>query len=290
MINHIRTLLLDESGQNKPDWSFPLEEFVPTDFSPQKFPAEVKRVWNTLFGLKPDRAYKNWRLFQLSTLAQSSDLLKYWFTFDPRVTHFDKPNDDYSQDYGKAKVYMTKGNSLVSLVLSYSNGFISPFPEISLTNQTTRPDDLNVYFSGKLLPDDVNGKSYSSWKIDLNSSNELQVQNLSNKALNKTYQLVFSSGLSQPIILEGLDLGILFKNAGEASWSIDAVSKPEKDIGVVLANLDSLSTTDLQYVFSGSRPEVKTFKNYWTKNEDTAERLTALTLALAYKIDEKRER
>lgn len=289
MINHIRTLLLDEDGNKKPDWSYPLEEFVPTDFKAQKFPFVLRKVWNAIFGVKPDRAYKNWRLFQLSELAQASSLVEYWTSLDSRITHFDKPNKNYSEEYGKATFYLNKNGTTKSLVVEYANNLVSPVPGTSLVNQTTRPEELDLFISGKLLSDDISGKCYSIFKMDLNASDVLEIRSLTDKTLNQSHVLTFSSGLSQVITLPGLDLRLSFKDNGPASWNIDVVSKPTRDLGTIVANLDSLPNSDVLQLFSGNSSAVKTFKNHWLEDDNLVERLSAIVLALAYKIHEARD-
>lgn len=289
MINHIRTLLLDEEGSNKPGNNYPLEEFVPTSFKPAKMKFELRKVWNTLFGNKPDRAYKNWRLFQLSELAQASNLIEHWQTFDKRITHFDKPAEDYSKEYGKVLASRVSNGTVVSIVMAYANGVISVLPSEQAVNQTNNQEDLGLLFTGKILADEVLGRSYSVWQLDFNAANYLDIKNLTDAVVQESQQLSFTQGLSQAVELKGTGLDLKFKNAGPASWTFDIIARPSKDIGVVLANLDNLPKYELEALFTGKHKDLAKFKDYWFKQDELCERMTAISLALAYRLEERRE-
>ena len=289
MINHIRTLLLDEEGSNKPGNNYPLEEFVPTVFKPAKMKFELRKVWNTLFGNKPDRSYKNWRLFQLSELAQASDLMGHWQTFDKRITHFDKPAEDYSKEYGKVLASRVSNGNVVSIVMAYANGVISVLPSEQAVNQTNNQEDLGLLFTGKILADEVLGRAYSVWQLDLNAANYLDIKNLTDAVVQESQQLSFTQGLSQAVALKGTGLDLKFKNADPASWTFDIIARPNKDIGVVLANLDNLPKYELEALFTGKHKDLTKFKDYWFKQDELCERMTAVSLALAYRLEERRE-
>lgn len=289
MINHIRTLLLDESGSNKPAENYPLEEFVPTTFKPSRMSFELRKVWSVLFGTKPDRAYKNWRLFQISELAQASDLLEHWSAFDSRITHFDKPSDDYSREYGKVLASRVKNGNVLNIVMTYSNGSLAPSSAEGLVNQTLKQEDLGLTFTGKLTADEILGRSLSTWKLDLANDDTLDIKNLTDGFVQESQLLNFSYGMSQAINLKGLGLDLKFMDEGPASWTLEATARPNKDLGVVLANLDNLPKPDLESLFVGKHKDLQKFKEYWFKHEDLVERITALVLALAYKIEERRE-
>ena len=289
MINHIRTLLLDEDGSNKPASNYPLEEFVPTTFKTQRMPSELRKVWHALFGNKPDRAYKNWRLFQLSELAQASDLLEHWYRFDSRVTHFSKPSQDFSTEYGRVLASIIVSEGVTSIALADGPDGLSPVANAEAINSTTNQEALGLNFLGALTADEALGRCYSIWSLQLNPADDLVVQSLSDMGLRDEYSLTFEQGLSQAVTLRGSGLGLKFRDAGAASWNIELAARPSKDLGTVLANLDNIPSYELEGLFSGKSRELATFKNYWTKNDNLAERVTALVLALAFKIEEKRD-
>jgi hypothetical protein len=288
MINHIRTLLLNENGSNKPGYAFSLEEYVPDDFKADTLVFGCKKIWNVLFGTSPDRAYKNWRLFQLSRLAESSDLLEYWSKFDSRLTHFNKPKVDRSLEYGRVQVNRA-GDNHASIVYTVSERGLTVDNTLSEPNQVVDPEIIGVNLSGRPIADDTRGRCLSYWKLSLDMSNELEVTNINEPNIYESYILTFSSNLSQQINLHGSGIIVQFRPvAASSSWVLDAVAAPAMDLGTVLANLDILSDTDTDFIFSGAFPEYSVFKSYWKENKDSAERLSAITLALGYKIAETR--
>lgn len=289
MINHIRTLLLDERGDNKPDSSYPLEEFVPTSFKPDRMPFELRKVWNVLFGNRPDRAYKNWRLFQISEVAQASDLLEHWRTFDARITHFDKPAADYSTEYGTVLASRNKNGQILNLKLVSSAETVSAVKSDTLLNQASSAEDLGLSFSGRLVADEVLGRCFSTWALELNNADELDLKNLSDSSVSEVQTLSFDQTLSQAVSLRGSGLLLKFRDQGPASWTLETVARPSKDLGTVVANLDNLPRYELEGLFAGKRKELSVFKNYWFKNDNLAERITAITLALAYRLEERRD-
>jgi hypothetical protein len=289
MINHIRTLLLDEKGDNKPGDSYPLEEFVPTSFKPARMPFELRKVWNVLFGNKPDRAYKNWRLFQISEVAQASDLAEHWFTFDSRITHFNKPAADHSTEYGTVLASRNKNGQILNLKLVSTAETVSAVQSSDLLNQASSAAELGLSFTGRLTADETLGRCYSVWVLELNNADELGLNNLSDASANEVQALSFSQGLSQAVSLKGSGLSLKFGDQGPASWTLETVARPSKDMGTIVANLDNLPRYELEVLFAGKRKELGVFKDYWFKNDNLAERVTALVLALAFKIEEKRD-
>lgn len=288
MVNHIRTLLLNEDGSGKPGNAFPLEEYVPSDFKASDFTFDCLKIWRTLFGFSPDRAYKNWRLYQLSILAEASSLTDYWYKFDPRITHFSKSKRDRSLDYGR--VTITRDATATNISYFEGDGILSIDKNLTGFNQTDSPEIIGVYARGVPTADETKGKCLSFWKLDLNNMDELDVQCLNDKTIRDSHNLVFTSGLSQSITLPGTNVTIQLRDVGVTTWSVDIVAKPATDIGTVLANLDNTSEVDIDAIMSGVYSEYKTFKDYWKQNQDTAERLSAIVLALAYKLEEKRQK
>ena len=286
MVNHIRTLLLNEDGAGKPGYAFPLEEYVPTDFKSNKLTFDYLKIWKNIFGYSPDRAYKNWRLHQLSTLAEVSSLGSYWTKFDNRITHFNKEKKDKSLDYGK--VVITRDATASTIVYFANDGVITIDRNLDGVNQTDSSEIIGVYARGVPEADEAKGRCTSLWKIDLNSSDELDIQCLSDKTIRESYTLVFTGGLSQSVTLPGVNVTLQFRDVGATTWTIDITAKPKTDVGTVLANLESVPDAEMDVILTGSYSEYKTFSDYWKYNQETAERLSAVTLALAYKIEEKR--
>jgi len=281
MVNHIRTLLLNEDGLKSPGSSFPLEEYVEKDFSSINMPFECEKVAKVLFGNNSDRGYKNWRLYQLSRMAESTDLFPYWFKFDSRATHFDKPDYDDSTEYNKIRVASVSYGTKVTFNYTIE-GLSVPKADLASFN------DLDLLLLGNLRPDDINGRAISSWSVKLTSGNILELYDTANPNVGSVTTLSYSSALSQRVPLPGTGLDVAIRPNTSNEWIIDIVAKPTADLGTVLANLDAMSDIDTNFVLSGSYSEFEVFSNYWKNSSELPERLTAITLGLAYKLEEKR--
>jgi hypothetical protein len=281
MVNHLRTLLLNENGSNRPGYSYPLEEYVASDFVVSKMPFECQKIWNILFGMSPDRAYRNWRLYQIAQFAEASDLKKYWYKFDNRITYLDRQAYDESKVFGKVNVTKASTGAVIDFVDS-ANGIV-----VDPVQLQTDSESVGMFLSGKLISDESKGRCKNTWKIDLTSSTSLQVTNLTTN-VSDYYTLSFSNNLSSSVPLPGTGLTVQFRPVTSETWSLDTTAKPSTDVGTVLANLKSIGDLEIGYIFSGDYPEYATFSEYWHKNENLAERISAVALGLAYKLEEKR--
>jgi hypothetical protein len=285
MINHIRTVLLNEDGTARMDGLFPMEEYVPYDYKKTKLTAPVDRVWRTLFNSNPDRAYKNFRLYQLSCLARCSALVDLWTSKDSRITHFDTIPDANASQYGTVRVY--RNGSFVRY--SDSPGWLTKISTVSESSQITDEEVIGAYPSGMPECDESKGKCKSSWSITVDVSNNYSVSCLDkNVFFNGT--LSFTNGLSAPITLTGSGISIKIKNGNTGLFTVEILATPSTDIGTVLKNLDNMNQADIAEVMNNGDENSDKLKGYWTSSTDLADRLTAMTLALGYKIDSLRSK
>lgn len=280
MINHIRTLLLNEDGSNKPGANYPLEEYVPPDFQAVKLSFELKKVWCVLFGLSPDRAYKNWRLHQLLRAAEVSSLFKECLKFDPRNTTFGLNDKTVDGNYGKLTI------------TNVANKLISVYVQQGTTLQTASGDsseDVKAFLAGSLSSDDNKGVCYGLYSLKTNNT-QITSTNLANGSFTQFTQAGSSvNGYRPPVkYISELDANIYLSSDSVGEWYVEYVSRPAIDLGTVLANLKNLADVDLNYLFAGELPEYKKFKDYWYRGTDLVDRVTAVALALAYKIEEAR--
>lgn len=84
MINHARTLLLNQSSGN----SSKFEEYISSNFIPtNELPEYILAIRNCLFGHKPTRSAKNLRIRQLLSIVHSGRYDEYLRSFDSRITY-----------------------------------------------------------------------------------------------------------------------------------------------------------------------------------------------------------
>lgn len=91
MLNHVRTLLLNQSQQPySPEYDF-AEEIVPPEFRRRSLTGLAAILHSGLFGSSPDRLFCNLRLRQLLTLLHASSLANYLTAADARITYTLEP-------------------------------------------------------------------------------------------------------------------------------------------------------------------------------------------------------
>lgn len=288
MVNHIRTLLLNETGTNKPGYSFPLEEYVPSDYKVIIPNDACRRALIALFGVYPDRAYKNWRLYQISKIAEACGFDKYWYKFDGRVTHFGRTDTEIDNNFGKVVIGSNYLNDAKTLTYYSSNGGVSVSKDLSSVSQTASEEEIGAFVSGYPSSDESRGRVLSYWQIESGTGGTLSVKRLSDPAYEDNITLSFSGGLSDAVVLRGSGLQIKFRNHTNSSWDLTVVGRPTTDIGVVMANIDAMGSEVPDYLFSSSYSEVKELKRYWDSSVDANERLSAFVIALGYRLEEKR--
>jgi len=88
MINHYRTILLNESGSKNQDMTYPGEEYVDPSFTKKKITSKLDTVRKLLLGQSPDRAFINYRLKQITTMWHDSILKDEVVSADNRITYW----------------------------------------------------------------------------------------------------------------------------------------------------------------------------------------------------------
>jgi hypothetical protein len=251
VVNHLRTLLLDVDGSLRPGREYPGEEYVPPDFRTRVYPAGLRQVWRALFGTYPDRAYRNYRLRQLTTLVHDSPLAELVTALDRRVTYWPhRADDDRWARYGTTRI------------------------EAVNDSQST----LNLI--GDLVADDTIGRARFEWRVEVLSGNRVRVG-------DTTYDVTYPGGLSTSVPLgAGLTCRVHQSGLGDA-WYVSAVAKPARDVGAVLASAETAVGSAERVLFSGGEP-YDTLGEMWRRADFLPLRLGALVVALAYRVDESR--
>lgn len=218
MINHLRTLLLDEDGVNWPGGGFPGEEYVPPEFRRRPMPLECRHPWRVLFGSNPDRAYKNYRLRQYMTLLHTSDLAAEVLAFDPRVTYWPLRAGDTRLD-------------------GYGTTTVSALPHTV--------GELVV--GGDLSANDARGQSRFEWRVSVESGNRVSVN-------MRQFDVTFTDGLSSAFPI-GQGLTAKVRENVDDAWSVEALARPARDVGTVAATLARTLGASQAFLF-GPDPEL----------------------------------
>lgn len=260
MINHVRTLLLNQPGTNSPGSGYPGEEFVPPAFQPKALPSSIVAVHRALFGDRSDRVLMNWRLRAYLGLLHSNELSEYVTGLDPRITYLPIRNDLFD---------MAARGPLVTTV--------------------TNPDSQRLTVLCNFLALRAANRCLYSWTVTV-GANDVTVQYTDDggnpKAIVTPYTI--TDGLSNVISLPGTDASIRFSSGSGASWNIELVLQPGRTFPEIVSDVEAALTVDREEVIFGKTPvePYLTFSNLWNKHDQMLYRLSGLLLGLAYRIND----
>lgn len=289
MINHIRTLLLNQSGSNSFGEDFPLEEYVPEGFRPAKMSGLCKNIWQTIFGKEPDRAYLNYRLFEIVRCLDTSDLSQHVTKFDSRITYDPYEASEFIKGFDLVEVTKIQNNTAKKgTYTKKENTFVFSSNEENFL-RANNEEDLAIFITGNFKPNDGKGIALNKWRLYYQSSDYMTIECLTAPVSEENRTVTFQNGLSEAIPLRQSDLTVKIREYDYTTWNLDVFSKPLINIASVVANLDALPLESLNYIFSGKYPEYEEFKTRWFKDDSFVNRVAAVSLALAYKIEEERE-
>lgn len=262
MFNHARTLLLNIDGSNNPGPDYLGEELVPVDFRSVNLTSSLNSVRRVLFGAQPDRAILNYRIYQLLSLIEKTDLQSFVTDLDPRITY-----------------KLGAENSLAvhetwEPVISQYGGTLSD--QISLVGSPARPD--------------FTGKSFYSFDVSVESSSTVRVNRQTPPIDNTLFSFALTSGLSEPIELKYTGYSFRLNTTSSLSaWTVSGYLRPQLNIASFVSTFESLGDDNFAGLFGVSDDEPwNTFRNLWYNSDDAVYRLAAIVLALVYRTEHLR--
>lgn len=265
MINHLRTLLLNESGPAV--YEYPGSEYTPPSFVRKKLPAYMVRIFELLYGKDPDITKKNYRAYQLLLSVHSSDLDYLAKKLDPRVTYwpFDK-------------------NKLI-------------FPHIV----SVIGDTKGLQIVDRCLTETAAGRIYYKWTVrvtgyTINGSGEVTDISTDIKQVYPQYAVPIDKvnsvtrDLSEKIVLPGSSMGLLISTSVPVGtdWIIKAVAEPRLDLGEVLQQIRSSQASVELFAPSLEEPWPELI-SAWNDVSRPTRQLAALALAIGYRMDKFEE-
>ena len=205
MINHYRTTLLNINGKNWPGLEFPGEELVDNTFAAKPLTGAIASAYRLLFGERPERAYINYRLRQLTTMWHDGPLHAEAVSADSRLTYWPLKFSANMSVYGTVKV--------------------DPI------NQWTSPDYKSLAVP---VADDSAGRALFTYDA-LIDNGSCTVKDEYNGRLFTAPNLggYFNFGNNIKLAL------------GNGHYRIEAIGLPQKDIGQVLADFEAVFKNDL---------------------------------------------
>lgn len=259
MINHVRTLILNENGANRPAPDFFMEEYVDPKYGQLSLPAYLAQARTPLFGDGADTSYKNYILRLVMTLLHSTEFASYVYALDPRVTYLNRPS-----------------------VVGTPN-VLTATP----TNGLAVTGDAEIVGT----PDSTPQRVQWDWDVEVLSGGPpiYQVRVSRRQPYESAiFSVGFADGHSDLIPLSGqAQLFFRFKSTmtiGE-TWAASATILPTVNVSDIVAACEK--SVDTGQLFGNTDP-FKTFGELWRKHVYLNYRLSGYLLAVAYRTEEVR--
>jgi hypothetical protein len=174
------------------------------------------------------------------------------------------------------------------------NPFANPTLYDASVVQTVGTTKQLTYVGGNIAPD-ATGAAYLQWLVTVDSPSNVETRLLS--PLRSTVNAyTITDSVSQLIPLPGVaGSSIRFQSPDVGDqWKISLLSRPEADLGSILATLRLVGDDAIAEVFAKTRPEgsvepIKTLRNLWEEHHELGMQLGALVLALIYRTDSIRK-
>jgi hypothetical protein len=263
VINHARTLLLNESGVSQPVGGL-LPEFIDPRFAPLVVPRYIASIQRALFGSGADRSYKNAVVHALMTVLHSTEFVDYVKALDSRFTYL-----------GHQSIIKSKNIIQVTPITGETfadDGFVIGTPESNNLNPRVEWLWHVTIVSGGPTQFTVNVRWEQGQKEQL-------------------FDVAFQAAQSDFIPLVGQpNLFFQIRNhavSGE-HWAVSLQAVPAVDLSAAFATLESLGTATLGNLFAPRVAPYTVFEQLWRGHPEMVYRLSGLLLALIYKLEEIR--
>jgi len=259
MYNHARTLLVNLPGSTVSYANVPYDELIPAGYAPVKLPTYMEAFRSRLFGVSPDRAMLNYRMVQLLTMIETTQLQSHILELDPRITY-----NNYST---KWKV----NTAFEPTVVKYLGS-----------------DNSHLDVLGNSMSPDASGISGYEYLVTTDGTN-ITVARQTNPVRKTSEVVVLDGGLSQVVSLPLSGYKVRVNTANTAGWTLRGCLRPTTSLSNIEQTLRSVGEPYLLQLFG--TPDVEpylTFRNCWKKHPEFAYRLGGLVLAMIYRTEEIR--
>jgi len=256
MINHVRTLLMNETAD--PGFQEPGEEFIDPTFLPRTVPSSRLRYRSVLFGATPDRVMLNYRMRQLLPLLHETDLVEFVMEDDERLTYSFESNPFFDPTIYNPRIVQTAGSN------------------------------VQLQLLGPPMISDSSGSMKQTWIVTIRSGNTVDVsQQQVNPVVVNNYPYTITSGLSSHVPVPGSSENFfIFEEPSVGDqWFVTLYSRPQASLGTLLLAaraVEEPSRLDLfqRDMAAGHSEPLQTFYNMFVEHPDTAYALGGLLLAI----------
>lgn len=260
MINDVRTLLLNQDGDQTYPAGYPGEEYVPPAYRARTLSGPLGRIRRTLFGGRPDRAMLNLRLAQyLGVLAALEETRGFLTLEDVRITYRPGVRRDFFTAFLAGPTIVQTAGTTASLT-------VGGYSEARAQERCRHVFTLTVVDSDEVT---------RTWIDDLGVPH------------SETVVYATTDGLGGPVSLPGTDLWALFQPTSGAAWSITTLLIPQDGLAQVAARaLTAAGSGDaFEELFVGGSP-YDDFLALYQDHPSWPGRLAGLLLALAWRTRE----
>lgn len=254
MINHVRTLLLNEPGERIPAGAHRSEAYIPL-FKPVVLDTPLMKVYEVLYGTDPDYEGKLFRTAQYMAILHSTEFVEYVTALDPRITYDPLRPNLFDQSYGTTVA--TSGAATLTVL-------------------------------GVWQEPAFKGRMRSDWVVTLAGS-QMTARHVQS-GYEYTQLLTFTpAGASERFHLPKCDLDALITQAAPVvsqRWDILQRVPVSEDLGEVLTRLDDMSGASQRALLGvdSAEPYVS-FRNMFETGRTLPFRMSGVLLALAYRME-----
>lgn len=248
MINHVRTLLLNQEAKNSPYFigEWPIEE----SFRPRKLTMELQTIHQILFG-NGERLLCNYFADSYIRLINSSSLAKLLTYKDDRLA-WNYLDQTYFQLWESYKV------------LYYNGG---------------------VFYPTGNFPEEWNGKVQYEWEVEVQSGGLIRINRIRPFPKQVVINYTLSNNLGH-VILPDTDWEIHFTPSVGYRWMLEAVARPKNELHDIWQRISKTSEGVTSAPFRKIKSTDETLYNelneVWEQHDEWLERFAALLLAQAY--------
>lgn len=254
MFNHVRTLLLNRSGDKVPGATFLGEEPVPVQYRQRPLSSGVESLRRVLFGSNPDRAGLNYRLRQFMPLLHAGPWRDHVTALDSRITY----NPLRTSDLFASAVFQPVA-----------------IPVLGTT-------ELPVWLGSEQNPDS-HGRLFHEWLVKITDESTATVYRRTLPVTTSVQEFTVSNQLSSPISLTGSGYSIRCRGVAGSYWVIRVYVRPQQTISDLRLRLRQGNEASLAAVLDLEPGEpFKTFREMWRRGQETTTQMAGVLLALAY--------
>lgn len=172
MINHGRTLLLNQSGRTyQPQYLG--EEYIPPLYGEIDLPSYLRTARRLIFGADPERVFLNFRTRELLHTIHETGLAEYLYDLDPRVTYWPEQNPVFFNNKKRVTAAQIAG-----------------------------PSNARLYFSGNFAADNVKGIAQRDYTVRAIGGTMSQVLEFTAKPPRNMSRMAMTDAPNNYIVIE----------------------------------------------------------------------------------------